>query len=179
MSSMLSQSYYPPPKFYFSVSVLYSAPYPVLPTPIDSSFQEVTGINVEFGVEEVAEGGENRFVHRLPKQAKYPPLVCKRGVVTTMSGLGDWVPNTLNSTLSTPIIPQNLLVMLLGADGIPLVAWGFANAWPLKWTTSSLNSTENEIATESLEFAYSYFIRTVIASPTSVASSVALLTANL
>jgi phage tail-like protein len=176
---MSESSYYPPPKFYFSVSVLGSGSALAALTAIDSSFQEVSGIEVEFGVEEVAEGGQNRFVHRLPKQAKYPPLVLRRGIVTKDSVLGEWVGLTLGSTLSLPIIPQNLLVMLLGPNGDPLVAWGFSNAWPLKWKTASLNSTENEVLTESLEFSYSYFIRTTLGSSLSAGVGLAQLAASL
>jgi len=176
---MTDTTYYPPPKFYFSVSVLGSGTAAAAVTPIDSSFQEVSGIEAEFGVEEVAEGGENRFSHRLPKQAKHPPLVLKRGIVTKDSVLGEWVAATVGSTLSTPIIPQNLLVLLLAADGNPLVAWGFSNAWPLKWTTASLNSTENDVLTESLEFSYSFFVRTTMGSGLSVGVSLAKLATSL
>jgi len=160
----MNTTYYPPPKFYFSVSLLGSGTAPASVTSIDSSFQEVSGIEAEFGVEEVSEGGENRFSHRLPKQAKYPPLILKRGVVTKSSALGDWVATTLNSTLSGPIVPQSLMVLLLGPDGNPLLSWTFSNAWPLKWVTSSMNSTENDVLTESLEFSYSYFVRNTIDS---------------
>ena len=148
-------------------------------TSIDSSFEEVSGIEVEFGTEEVAEGGENRFVHRLPKQAKYPPLVLKRGVVTRDSVLGEWVGATLSSTLSLPIVTQSLLVMLLGPNGDPLIAWGFANAYPLKWRTDSLNSMENEVLTESLEFSYNYFIRTTLGSTLSASVGLAQLASSL
>ena len=33
----------------------------------------------------MVEGGENRFVHRLPKPVKHPNLVLKRGLATTSS----------------------------------------------------------------------------------------------
>jgi phage tail-like protein len=175
----MSTTYYPPSKFYFSVSVLSSGTTTGDSTPVDSSFLEVSGIDAEFGVEEVAEGGENRFSHRLPKQVKYPPLVLKRGVVTKDSALGAWVASTLSSTLSTPILPQNLLVLLLAGNGTPLIAWGFSNAWPLKWTTASLNSSENEVLTESLEFSYNYFLRTTLGSQASLGANVDSLKSNL
>jgi phage tail-like protein len=175
----MSTTYYPPPKFYFSVSVLGTGNGTVNTTSIDSSFQEVSGIDAEIGVEEVAVGGENRYSHRLPKQAKYPPLVLKRGVVTKDSALGDWVASTLGSTLAEPILPRNLMVLLLGPDGNPLIAWGFSNAWPLKWTTSSMNSTENDVLTESLEFSYSYFIRTTIATSSSSSAAISNLASSL
>jgi phage tail-like protein len=175
----MNDAYYPPPGFYFTVSVIGSGTAAAALTAIDSSFQEVSGIESEFGVEEVAEGGENRFVHRLPKQAKYPPLVLKRGIVTMDSVLGEWVGATIGSTLSLPVITQNLLVMLLGPTGDPLVAWGFSNAYPLKWKTRPLNSTENSVLTESLEFSYNYFVRMTLGSSLSAAVGLARLATSL
>src|SRR5438046_2741179 len=109
----MNVAYYPPGKFFFSVSVLPSGSATVAATGIDSSFQEISGIDAELAVEEVAEGGENRFVYRLPKQTKYSPLVLKRGVVTQNSALGEWVAATIGSTLAQPITLQNLMVLLL------------------------------------------------------------------
>jgi phage tail-like protein len=156
----MNQAYYPPGKYFFSVSVLPSNTATVAATGIDSSFQEVSGIEAETGVEEVAEGGENRFTYRLPKQTKYPLLVLKRGVVTQNSALGEWVTATIGATLAQPIMLQNLMVLLLGEGGHPLISWTFYNAYPLKWKTADLNSMENQVLTESLEFSYSYFVRT-------------------
>lgn len=155
----MNTNYYPPAKFYFSVSVLPTGSSSGTIGGIDSSFKEVSGIEAEVGVEEVAEGGENRFVYRLPKQTKYPLLVLKRGVVTIDSALGSWVMSTVGSSLAQPIQVQNLMVLLLGETGSPLISWTFYNAYPLKWKTASLDATANEILIESLEFSYSYFVR--------------------
>jgi phage tail-like protein len=155
----MNTAYYPPVKFYFSVSVLPTGSSSGSNMGIDSSFKEVSGIEAEVGVEEVAEGGENRFVYRLPKQTKYPPLVLKRGVVTTDSALGSWVRDTIGSTLAQPIKVQDLMVLLLGERGDPLISWTFYNAYPLKWKTSSLDAMASEILIESLEFSYSFFVR--------------------
>jgi len=155
----MSETYYPPGAFYFSVQLLGSVTPLALLTDIDASFQEVSGIQAEFTTEEVVEGGENRFVHRLPKPAKYSNLVLKRGVVTQSSVLAEWVGQTIGSSLSLPILPQNILVTLLDASGMPSIAWGFVNAYPLRWEVGPLNSTDNKILTESLEFSYNYFER--------------------
>jgi len=56
----------------------------------EGSFQEVSGLNVKLGTEEVPEGGENRYVHRLPTVPKYENLVLKRGLLKG-SPLIDWV----------------------------------------------------------------------------------------
>ena len=151
-------TYYPPPSFYFSASVAGISGAGARDS-VDCNFQEVSGIDVEFGVEEVSEGGG--YTYRLPKQAKYPPLVMKRGVVTTTSALAKWVSTTLTGNLAAPIVPQSVVVNLFGSAGDIVMSWTFFNAFPLKWTTSSMNSTSNEVFTESLEFSYSYFTRTI------------------
>ncbi len=48
----------------------------------DAAFQEVGGLEAEIEVETVVEGGENRFVHRLPKPVKHPNLSLKRGLAS-------------------------------------------------------------------------------------------------
>jgi phage tail-like protein len=172
---MSSDTYYPPPGFRFTLSLVGLGTPLFLMTSIDASFKEISGIEAKFDVEEVEEGGENRYIHRLPKGGRYPNLVLKRGYVTQASFLAEWVSLTVGSTLTVPIIPQTLVVMLLDPDAIPLVAWTFTNAWPVRWAVSNLNSMESEILTETLEFSYSYVTRLPIGAVTSMAASVASL----
>jgi len=171
--------YYPPPAFFFNVTLIGSLTPMALLTDIDASFQEVSGIKSEFDIEPVTEGGENRFVHNLPKPAKYSNLVLKRGVVTKLSTLGEWVGATIGSGLSLPIIPQNILVTLQNEKDRPVVAWAFINAYPVRWEISPMNSEENKILTETLEFSYNYFERVNLGSAAAAAVKLAQLTAKL
>jgi phage tail-like protein len=175
----MSDAYYPPPAFYFTVTILGSATALSLLTSIDASFQEISGIEAQFNVEEVAEGGENRFVHRLPKQGKYSNLVLKRGAVYTDSFLSEWFGQTVGSGMSLPILPQNLLVTLLNESSVPLIAWAFVNAYPVKWNMAAMNSQDNKILIETLELSYNYFERLNLGGGVSAAVKVAQLTARL
>lgn len=172
---MTQDPYYPPPGFHFRVTVLGVGSQLAEATGVDASFQEVSGIQVEFETEEVAEGGENRFAHHLPARAKYAPLVLRRGVVTRDSFFSEWVGQTVGSRLIVPIIPQHLLVTLLDAEGDPLVAWGFVNAWPREWVTEAMNSSSNEVLIERMEFSYQYFERLTLGSGLSAAVKLAQL----
>lgn len=176
---MGDEQYYPPGAFYFSLKVLGTGAAVSVLTDVDASFQEVTGIQSAFEVEEVAEGGENRFAHRLPRITKYSNLVLKRGIVTADSFLSEWAGFTIGSSLALPVVTQNLLVLLLNADGLPSIAWGFFNAYPVRWEVGALDSLENRILTETLEFSYNYFERVVLGSGLSVATKLAQLTARL
>lgn len=175
----MSDTYYPPAGFYFTVTVLGSATALALASGVDASFQEVSGIEAKFNTEEVTEGGENRFVYRLPKPASYSNLVLKRGIVAVDSFFVEWVGQTVGSGLALPILPQNLLVTLLNEEGNPLIAWGFWNAWPVRSQVAPLNSSDNKVLIETMELAYNYFDRVNLGGAVSAAVKLAQLTAKL
>ncbi len=103
-------SQYPPVAFYFSVYIN-----GIRRDAGDNSFQEVSGLNVELETEDVAEGGENRFVHNLPKQIKHPKLVLKRGIAEKKSPwwLGAW---RYWSRISPPLFLQKISVYTCSAE---------------------------------------------------------------
>jgi phage tail-like protein len=142
-------TYYPPGAFYFQLQFAGIRP------GLDNAFQEATGLSVEWEVEEVREGGQNTFKHRLPTVARHSNLVLKRGFVSSQSDLATWCSATLSSNFTTPIVPRDVVLSLLGADGTPLAAWSFREAWPVKWSLSDFRSQENALAIETLEFAFS------------------------
>jgi|SRR5215213_9178640 len=156
----MSLEYYPPPAFYFGVEVIGATPATAgQPPKIDASFQEVSGIRADLGFEEVTEGGENRFVYRLPKATKYPNLVLKRGFVIKDSSLAEWVIETVSTKLTLPIKPKTIKVTLYATDGQPAAAWSFTNSYPLRWELGQLNSTDNRVLIETFELSYAYFER--------------------
>jgi len=145
-----------PVSFYFSVSIA------GISDADDSSFQEVSGLNAEMGVEEITEGGENRFKYRVPTQVKYGNLILKRGLVVPSSALATWCLTTIGSDLGTAIQPKTITVKLLKpGEQSPTIlsSWDFLNAWPVKVNISDFKSQENAIAIETMEFAYTYFTK--------------------
>lgn len=122
-------------------------------------FQEVSGIKTRMDVEEIREGGENRFVYKLPKQIKPDNLVLKTAVQTQASPLVNWCKQTLESDFSNPIKPMDVHVMLLNHEGQALMHWHIHNAYPVSWEIGAFQSTKNEIAIETLELAYTHSTR--------------------
>ncbi|AVI50443.1 phage tail protein [Pukyongia salina] len=147
---------YPLAAFYFRLS------FNGLSGSVDSSFKEVSGISMEMDTEEITEGGNNSFKHRVPTSVKFSNLVLKRGMVSKDSPLVDWCIKTFGGGLAEYVETKNIVVSLLDENGDPIKAWSFANAWPVKWAASDLNSMNNEVAIETLEFSYSYFEETTI-----------------
>jgi phage tail-like protein len=143
-------NYYPPVGFYFRVSVS------GINGQNEGNFQEVTGLNVKLDVEEIKEGGENRFAHRLPGRPKYENLVLKRGMVTD-SFLITWARRATEQFIFTT---KTVVLSLLNDDSVPLAAWNFVNAYPVGIRMSEFKAQENNIAIETLELCFDYFERT-------------------
>jgi phage tail-like protein len=141
-------SYYPPPGFHFKVEVL-----GLLPSDHDVRFTEVGGLSVEMATEEVAEGGENRFLQKFPTRAKYPDLVLKRGLLVRSEVLR-WIEQCIQGYA---IAPKNVDVKLLNEEHQPLMTWHVVNAYPTKWSVSDLNATNNAVVIETLQLTYQYF----------------------
>ncbi|MDD5033804.1 MAG: phage tail protein [Methylococcaceae bacterium] len=147
-------NYYPPVSFYFQVNIH------GMSTEHDSGFLEVDGLTVEREVVPIQEGGENRFMHRLPGSLKYQNLILKRGLVVKSSQLAQWCLDVFEPSFEKPLTPRDIDVSLLDEQGSPLVTWNFKRAWPIKWKIDSLGAMDNKIAIETLEFVFSYFTRT-------------------
>lgn len=141
-------AYYPPVAFHFRAEFdLGDA------TAADMRFTEVSGLTQEVEVETLKEGGENRFVHRLPGRAKYGNLVLKRGLLVD-TGLKDWITDAV-STLT--VRPVTVWISLLDGAHEPLRTWTVLGAWPVKWQLGDLSAAENALTVETLELAFSRF----------------------
>lgn len=125
--------------------------FPQLPN--DARFQEVTGLTTEVNLETYNEGGENRFVHRLPGRTKYADLVLKRGM-TLASGVAAWC---LDAVENFNYQPTNLLVSLLNEQHLPVSSWYVVNAIPIKYEISGLNAEQSQLVIESLTLRYEYY----------------------
>src|SRR4051812_22484145 len=122
---------------------------------IDTRWTEVSGLSAELATEELIEGGENRFVHKLPQRAKYPNLVLKRGYFSSLpSPLMKWADDAINNL---EIKPCQVHVMLLDDMHLPAKTWSFKNAYPVKLTMGDFKATDNSILIESIELTYQFF----------------------
>ena len=121
--------------------------------PNDFRFQEVSGLNVTVNVDTYNEGGENRFVHRLPGRTSYQDLVLKRGM-TLVSGVTAWCIDAIENFNYQP---TNMLISLLNEDHLPVSSWYIANAYPIKYEISGLNAENGQIVVESMTLRYEYY----------------------
>jgi phage tail-like protein len=151
-------AYYPPTGFHFKVEFV---GVDGMGADEEQRFQEVTGLTFEVETEELREGGENRFVYKLPKRAKYPNLVLKRGMLTN-TALLDWFKSAMNTYFTVVIYdfkPADILITLMDDSGQPAAVWNVVQAYPLKWSTSDFKAADNSVVVETIELAYQYFER--------------------
>ncbi len=119
----------------------------------DIRFREVAGLSAEVEELAYAEGGENRFTHRLPGRARFGDLTLRRGFHPG-SGLTGWIRDAVENLV---IVPVTVWVSLLDEGHKPLVTWTVTGAWPKKWSVSDLNAEQGALVIESLDLSYRYF----------------------
>ncbi|KIQ22741.1 MULTISPECIES: phage tail protein [Flavobacterium] len=141
-------NYYPPVGFHFLVE------FEGLGSQAkDHQFQSVSGLSVDIETEEIAEGGENRFKHKLPVKTKYPNLSLKRGMLID-SAVIDWCRDAIENFSFKPV---NLTIKLLNEQHQPLISWNVVHAYPVKWAVEDFNAQESKLVVESFELTYNYF----------------------
>jgi phage tail-like protein len=141
-------NYYPPVGFHFLVEFegLGSQEQ-------DHQFQSVSGLSADIETEEIAEGGENRFKHKLPLKTKYPNLTLKRGILID-SKVINWCRQAIENFSFKPV---NLTIKLLNGEHQPLISWNVVHAYPVKWSVEDFNAEESKLVVENFELTYNYF----------------------
>ena len=99
------------------------------------AFTEVSGLSVQVDVEELAEGGQNGYTHKLLGRMKWPNLVFKRGLTDT-DALFEWLMSCSGEGLTkgeNRITPRDAKVSVLTAKGREIRVWTISGARPVKW----------------------------------------------
>jgi len=133
------------------------------------TFSEVSGLQSELVTEDLAVGGRNDHVFKLPVRVKHQNLVLKRAFNVSLKEDGQVEKTTgfYNDVIS-PLLHKEgnldnkniynvcriITITLIDPDGTSLMSWTVNNAYPVKWQLSNLNARENTVAIESIEFAY-------------------------
>ena len=123
------------------------------------AFTEVSGLSVQVDVEELAEGGQNGYTHKLLGRMKWPNLVFKRGLTDT-DALFEWLMSASGEGLTrsgNQVKPRNGRISVLDAAGRPMRTWTVLEAKPVKWTGPRLAASSRDLAIEELEVCHSGF----------------------
>src|SRR5262245_29536884 len=106
----------PPLGFRFSVLFIVLG---VAPNPIDTLFQQVSGLGATVETEVLAEGGQNLYGQRLPRKIVHEDLVLERGMA-----VGSPLAAEFNLAMSQfKFKPSNVLITLLDNTRVPIAGW--------------------------------------------------------
>ncbi len=122
-------------------------------------FTEVTGLQVDIAVEEVTEGGENSYTHKLPGRMSWPNIVLKRGV-TQNDSLLKWLNKSSGDGFAVggnKLKRSTAAITLMGGGNVRLRSWNFDGAFPVKWTGPKFAASANDAPEEELEIAHHGF----------------------
>jgi phage tail-like protein len=122
-------------------------------------FMEISGLEVSVETEDVAEGGQNSFVHKLPGRMTWPNITLKRGITQTDSLL-EWLNDSSGEKFAAngnTLTRSSAAITLVGPSGTRLRAWEFDGAFPVKWTGPSFAVSSTDMAVEELEITHHGF----------------------
>jgi phage tail-like protein len=122
-------------------------------------FMEITGLEVHVEVLEVAEGGQNAFVQKLPGRMTWPNLTLRRGV-TQQDTLLDWLRTSSGEQFTAngnKLTRKTAAITLMAPGGQRLRAWEIEGAFPVRWSGPKFASDTAERAVEELEITHHGF----------------------
>ena len=123
------------------------------------AFVECSGLSVEVGVEEINEGGQNHFTHKMPGRMKWPNIVLKRGI-TDSDNLFEWFWKTSGEGFEgagAKLERTHGEIAVLDAARQRVRSWKFEDAFPVAWKGPNLASSARDVAMEELEIAHHGF----------------------
>jgi phage tail-like protein len=144
------QGGYPPAGFHFSVAFE-----GIGGDSADVRFQSVSGLSATIETEDVREGGENHFKHKLPTGTTCGVLELKRGLALD-SALERWCRDAIEHFVFKPV---NVQISLLGETHKSIASWQVVNAFPVRWSVSEFDAQQSAVVIETLQLQYNYFRR--------------------
>lgn len=119
-----------------------------------ATFSECVLPDLQLETEDIKEGGQNEYVHKLPVRVTVGSVKLKHGM-TQASELLTWYLQIMRGDVENAT--RQMSIVLRDAAGTPIATWGFRDAFPVKWTGPALKAGESAIAIEELEFAHRGF----------------------
>lgn len=122
-------------------------------------FHEVSGLEVSIETEDISEGGQNEYVHKLPGRMTWPNITLKRGV-TQSDNLLSWMRESSGEQFAAngnALTRKTAAITLCDGDGTRLRSWDFDQVYPVKWTGPSFAAASSEAANEELEITHHGF----------------------
>lgn len=122
-------------------------------------FREISGLEVSIQTQDIAEGGQNAFVHKVPGRMSWPNITFKRGL-THADNLFKWINDVSGDGFakqSNAFDRKTGAITVVDNAGKPLRSWNLIDAFPVKWTGPSFSTDGTNALEESLEITHHGF----------------------
>ncbi len=116
---------------------------------IEAWFTECSGLSLQREVKQQPEGGVNDFVHQLPGRIKQTNITLKNGLAGNK--LWDWFEKGL---YDAKVERRNVTIILYSTDLKQKKYWDLTDAYPIKWTGPTFDSSKSEGSVETLELVH-------------------------
>lgn len=122
-------------------------------------FTEVSGLELTIATEDILEGGQNGFVHKVPGRISWPNLVLSRGI-TQNDKLFAWVSESSGEGFASKgnkVGRSTVAVIMTSQQGKALRTWELEGAFPVRWKGPQFSSSGSEALVEELEITHHGF----------------------
>lgn len=119
-----------------------------------AAFTEFTLPSLQMDTQEIKEGGQNAFTHKLPVRITAGTATLRQGVSNNFDLL-KWYMDVLKGDIAAAT--RQVTVVMLDTQYEPLMTWTFRNAYPVKWGGPSFKTDSNSVAIEEIEFVHHGF----------------------
>ena len=106
--------------------------------------------------QEIKEGGQNLYVHKLPVRTTPGTVSLKHGILYG-SELFAWYMQAMNGDMKNAAREVAVGMFDISEDPQLVLIWGFFGAYPIKWSGPTLKSDDRAVAIETIEFVYHGF----------------------
>ncbi|WP_295032386.1 phage tail protein [Shewanella sp.] len=121
-----------------------------IPSPLDLSFQKISGLSRTLNTTSMSQGGENSRNYHFADKITHGSLLLERGVMT-LTPLTAQFDKVLRGE---SVLYADVVILLLNHNRIPVSSWIISNALPVSWKTGDLDAHANSILINSLELRY-------------------------
>lgn len=122
-------------------------------------FSSVRGLEMTASTEDVVEGGQNGFVHKLPGRFSWPNIVFSRGVTQT-DALFEWVQKTSGEGYAAggnKLVRSTGAITSISATNERLRTWSLDAVFPVRWKGPDFDVSSDSPLVEELEVTHHGF----------------------
>ena len=119
-----------------------------------AAFTECSLPNLQVETEEIKEGGQNAYTHKLPVRINAGSITLRSGI-SRNDALLKWYLQVLKGDMKHAT--RTVSIIIFDSMGTVVATWTFYRAYPIKWGGPALKADDSAFAIEELEFTHHGF----------------------